>query len=87
MDVIADEELKLAVEDLLNGDPLIDATGIEVVAELGFISLRGFVQDREQRGKVERLVLSYPGVKDVFNYLSLRPKGLVGDANLPHNVI
>lgn len=84
---LTDEELRLSIVDLLTHDPLIDATGIEVVAELGFINLNGYVQDKAQRDLVERTVRGAPGVKDVFNYLSLRHRGLMGDANLPHNVI
>jgi len=82
-----DEELKLAIDDLISSDPHIDSTGITVVAELGFISLNGYVQDKEQRELVERKVRGASGVKDVFNYLSLRPRGIVGDHNLDHNII
>lgn len=84
---MSDPELKLAVDDLLSKNPYIDASGIEVSAELGFISLNGYVQDQEQRDLVIKTIQEFEGVKDVFNYLSLRPKGLIGDENLPHNVI
>jgi osmotically-inducible protein OsmY len=84
---MTDPELKLAVDDLLSADPLIDSTGIEVKAELGFINLNGYVQDKEQRDLVEKVIRDFNGVKDVFNYLSLRPKGIVGDHNSSHNVI
>jgi osmotically-inducible protein OsmY len=82
-----DVELKLSIDDLLSSDPHIDSSGIQVKAELGFISLNGFVQDQGQRELVERVVREADGVKDVFNYLSLKPRGLVGDDNLNHNVI
>lgn len=87
MTEMTDEELKLSIDDLISGNHLIDSTGISVIAELGFISLNGYVQDKEQRELVERFVREAPGVKDVFNYLSLRPRGIVGDHNLNHNVI
>ncbi len=87
MTEMTDEELKLAIDDLISANPFIDSTGISVVAELGFISLNGYVQDNEQRELVERTVREAPGVKDVFNYLSLKPRGIVGDQNLNHNVI
>lgn len=83
----SDEELKLAIDDLISGHPLIDSSGITVIAELGFISLNGYVQDKEQRDLIERVVREASGVKDVFNYLSLKPRGIVGDHNLNHNVI
>lgn len=87
MSEMTDPELKLAVDDLLSADPYIDSTGITVSAELGFISLNGYVQDKEQRELVDKTIRAYSGVKDVFNYLSLRPRGIVGDHNIPHNVI
>lgn len=87
MTEMTDEELKLAVDDLLSIDPFIDSKGISVIAELGFISLNGYVQDNEQRVLVERTVRQFSGVKDVFNYLSLKPRGIVGDHNINHNVI
>lgn len=87
MTEMTDEELKLAIDDLISGNHLIDSTGISVIAELGFISLNGYVQDKEQRDLVERFVREAPGVKDVFNYLSLKPRGIVGDHNLNHNVM
>lgn len=87
MNEMTDAELQDYVAGLLESDPLIDAVGINVKAELGFITLSGFVQDNEQRVLVEKTLRELPAVKDVFNYLDLRPKGLVGDHNLPHNVI
>ena len=84
---MTDEEMKLAISDLISGHPLIDSTGISIIAELGFISLNGFVQDKHQRELAEKVVREATGVKDVFNYLSLKPRGLVGDHNLNHNVI
>lgn len=85
---MSDPALKLAIDDLLSADPLIDSSGIEVTAELGFISLNGYVQDKEQRDLVEKVIREHDAVKDVFNYLSLRPRGIMGgDHNLPHNVI
>lgn len=87
MTEMTDEELKLAMDDLITANPYIDATGISIIAELGFISLNGYVQDKEQRELVERVIRESPGVKDVFNYLSLKPRGIVGDHNLNHNVI
>lgn len=83
----SDPELKMAVDDLLSSNALIDSHGIEVTAELGFISLNGYVQDQEQRDLVVKTVREFSGVKDVFNYLSLRPKGIIGDDNINHNVI
>lgn len=72
-----DAELKLSVEKLLRDEPLIDASGIEVFSELGFINLNGHVQDEEQKKLVEVTVASLHGVKQVFNYLTLKPKGLI----------
>lgn len=72
-----EKHLKLAVEQLIKQDPLIDGEGIEVESELGFINLKGFVQDLAQKKLVEDTVRAFAGVKDVFNYLTLKPKGLV----------
>ena len=84
MNEMTDAELQLAVTDLISGNPTIDSTGIVVKAELGFINLDGYVQDKEQRALVEKVVREFRGVKDVFNYLTLKPKGIMGDTNIPH---
>jgi osmotically-inducible protein OsmY len=87
MTEIGDEELKDLVEDRLNHDPTIDVEGIDVKTQLGFVNLFGHVETRDDRKWVEVVVRQVPGVKDVFNYLTLEPKGIVGDHNLDQNII
>lgn len=84
---ISDVDLQKIAAKALNDIPTIDASGIVVIAELGFISLKGHVADRQQKADAEVLMRGIRGVKDVFNYLDLRPKGLLSDINLNHNVI
>ena len=79
MDEMTDIELRFLVEERLRTDPTLDANGIEVFSELGFINLNGHVETSDDRAWAESLVRQTPGVIDVFNYLTLMPKGLVGD--------
>jgi osmotically-inducible protein OsmY len=84
---MSDEDLKELVEERLNNDPTIDVEGIEVKTQLGFVNLYGHVETRDDRKWVEVVVRQIPQVKDVFNYLTLEPKGIVGDQNLDQNMI
>ena len=79
MDEMTDNELRFLVEERLRTDPTLDADGIEVFSELGFINLNGHVETIDDRAWAESLVRQTPGVKDVFNYLTLEPKGIVDD--------
>ncbi len=87
MDEMTDSEIQTLVEDRLRTDPTLDATDIEVTCELGFINLNGHVETKDDRAWAEVLVRQIAEVKDVFNYLTLERKGLVGDQNFDHNVI
>lgn len=84
---MTDNEIRLLVEDRLRTDPSIDAGNIDVKVELGFVNLNGHVETKDDRAWAEALVRQIPEVKDVFNYLNLVPKGIVGDQNLNHNII
>ncbi len=87
MDEMNDNELRILVEQRLRSDPTIDATGIDVVVESGFVNLNGHVETKDDRAWAEALIRQIPEVKDVFNYLSLERKGIVGDTNFNHNMI
>jgi osmotically-inducible protein OsmY len=81
-----DQDLKTNVERLIRSEPTVDASNVEVVAELGFVNLNGSVSDEHQKKAIEALVRNNSEAKDVFNYLVVRPTALVGDMNLPHGV-
>ena len=72
----SDEDLKLQVEAIIKAEATIEASHIEVFAELGFINLNGAVTSEEQKVHAEELVLKKTKAKGVFNYLVVRPVGL-----------
>jgi hypothetical protein len=80
----SDETIKDDASDALYRSTAVDATDIEVAVVEGVVTLRGFVDSREQKRMAESAVDRLAGVKDVFNELRIRgaasgpsPRGLV----------
>jgi osmotically-inducible protein OsmY len=67
-----DAELKRDVEDELQGDPDIDATGIAVAAKDGVVTLAGFVRSYGQKGAAERDAKRVAGVTAIANDIEVR---------------
>lgn len=84
----SDESIKETVTQVLAKCPYVDAVDIEVVVEYGFVNLKGTVRDKQQQKTAEEVVKAIPGVKDVFNYITIdRKNGLIGNANSDLNMI
>jgi osmotically-inducible protein OsmY len=64
-----DADTKAAVLDALIADDELHAETFEVDSREGTITLRGWVERPELRGRAERVTRSVPGVLDVRNHL------------------
>ncbi|MEK0083193.1 BON domain-containing protein [Benzoatithermus flavus] len=71
----SDRRILEDVSDRLTDDPFVDASEIEVTAENGEVTLKGFVDDRGTRRRAEDLALEVPGIVHVQNNLRLRQQG------------
>ena len=63
----SDERLRERVSELLEDDPNVDASDIEVVVVAGEVTLTGTVADRHMKRRAEDLAESVYGVRDVNN--------------------
>jgi osmotically-inducible protein OsmY len=68
----SDERIREDVNDRLTDEDSIDAGEIEVSVESGEVTLAGSVPDREMKRRVEDLVESLSGVKNVQNNLRVK---------------
>jgi osmotically-inducible protein OsmY/sporulation protein YlmC with PRC-barrel domain len=75
----SDERIREDVNDRLSDDPLLDASGIDVVVNDGAVTLNGTVNNRLDRRRAEDIVLMVPGVTDVMVGLALLPYAAMPD--------
>lgn len=66
-----DEALTRELQEILTGDPELDASEIEVQVEGGAVTLRGTVDSGDARLLAEELVESVTGVREVHNQLKV----------------
>jgi hypothetical protein len=66
-----DEVLRGELEEILTGDPELDASEIEVQVEGGAVTLRGTVDSGDAKLLAEELVESVTGVREVHNQLKV----------------
>lgn len=74
-----DSALEEAVNDAIENDEALDATGIDIRASNGVVFLQGFVGDARERQRAVEIAGSIAGVKKVKSQLTLN--GV--DANIP----
>jgi osmotically-inducible protein OsmY len=67
----SDERIRDEVCDLLERDPQVDASDIEVDVKDGLVTLRGSIHDRWAKRHVEDFIQDCSGVKDVRNELRI----------------
>ena len=68
----SDERIKEDINEQLTQDPDIDATELEVEVEKGVVTLRGTIDSREMKWRVESLTDEVSGVKDVQNQVRVQ---------------
>ena len=66
-----DEALTRELQEILTGDPELDASEIEVAVEGGAVTLSGTVDSGDARLLAEELVESVTGVREVHNRLKV----------------
>jgi hypothetical protein len=71
--VRSDERLREDINERLTADPQIDASEIEVEVQEGHVVLKGTVDRRQTRYRVEDLVDACAGVRDIDNRLGIGP--------------
>jgi osmotically-inducible protein OsmY/sporulation protein YlmC with PRC-barrel domain len=69
----SDDRIREDVNDRLSDDPLLDASGIDVVVNDGVVTLSGTVNDRTDKRRAEDITLMVPGVTDVLVSLAVLP--------------
>lgn len=74
--VRSDQIIKEDVCEELCYNPFIDASDIEVSVQDGVVSLKGWVESREERLEALKCVDSIPGVKDIHHELHVRNRKL-----------
>jgi osmotically-inducible protein OsmY len=68
-----DSDIRAAVYEELDADPLIDADNIEVGVANGEVSLNGTVESQDQRSETATAARRVAGVTAVHNLLSITP--------------
>jgi osmotically-inducible protein OsmY len=71
----SDERIREDIEDILMEDPYVDASDIEVEVRSGEVILKGIVDNKLTKRRVENLVESVAGVKQTENRLRSRTPG------------
>ncbi len=79
----SDERIREDIEDILMEDPYVDASDIEVEVKEGEVILKGSVESKLTKRRVETLVESVAGVRQTENRLRSRRPG--GDIVNIHN--
>lgn len=78
----SDESIKTKVIQTLKSCPYVDSIDIKVNVDSGFVDLKGTVRDKQQQKTAEDVCKDVPGVKQVFNYITIDKKnGLIGNTN------
>jgi osmotically-inducible protein OsmY len=67
-----DEQLKTKVLNALHWDPTVNASGLNIAAEGGRITISGVVKDAKQKMAAEANVRAVPEVVDVHNAIVVK---------------
>jgi len=68
----SDVRIQEDIHDLLKEDPYVDASDVEVVVDRGEVTLSGIVEDKQTKRRIEDIIDSVSGVKDIQNRLHSR---------------
>lgn len=68
----SDEHLHQEVCNVLNDDPDIDASNIEVTVNKGIVNLQGIVESKIISRLIKYCIKNLTGVKDVLNNLAIK---------------
>ncbi|HQG30504.1 MAG TPA: BON domain-containing protein [Deltaproteobacteria bacterium] len=85
--VPGDEDIAAQIVNLLQWNPTIDASRIEVVVTNGILTLMGSVDSVWQKYRVEHLAEDIAGVISVDNRLGVKPVGEVSDEDIRKDIL
>jgi osmotically-inducible protein OsmY len=68
---VSDDFLVDTIRQKLAADPIVKGGAIEVIAKDGTITLRGTVEEDQQKSKAEKIAKKVSGVKSVVNEIML----------------
>jgi osmotically-inducible protein OsmY len=83
----SDEDLKQRVENVLDWNPLIDASGITVSVNSGVVTLSGTVDSFWQKDRAWDLVSNVSGVVDVADALRVLPPEEIEDEEIRDDIL
>jgi osmotically-inducible protein OsmY len=69
-----DGDIKNGLEKIINDDPTLRDRDISFDVVNGVVTVRGDVQTAAEKARVTELVREAPGVKDMANALTIKPK-------------
>lgn len=85
--VPGDEDITVQIENLLQWNPTIDASRIQVVVTKGILTLMGDVDSIWQKYRAEHLAENIAGVISVDNRLLVQPIGDISDEDIRHDIL
>jgi len=84
---LSDNELESRIKSVLEWNPVIDATAIEVAVELGWVTLKGSVETLWKKHRTEELAMGLAGVLGVTNDLTVVPPKGVSDEEIGEEIL
>jgi len=81
-----DPEIKSRVKNVLDWNPTIDTSRMEISAHNGVVTLRGLVDTYWQKTRAWEVASNVSGVRDVFNELEVEPSGKITDEDIKNDI-
>ncbi len=85
--VPSDDDIRVRVENVLDWNPIIDASRIDVSVDNGIVTLKGAVDSFWQKDKAWDLVSNVSGVVDVINELTVEPMEEISDEDIRDDIL
>lgn len=82
----SDQEIRSRVENILDWNPTIDTSRIEVSAHGGVVLLKGFVDSYWQKTRAWDIASNVNGVKEVIDELKVKPPERITDEDIRNDI-
>ncbi len=82
----SDLEIRSRVENILDWNPTIDTSRMEVEANEGVVTLRGFVDTYWQKARAWEIASNVSGVREVINELKVEPPEEITDEDIKSDI-
>jgi hyperosmotically inducible periplasmic protein len=83
----SDEDIRLRVENVLDWNPIIDASGISVSVAGGVVTLSGTVDSYWQKDRARDIVTNVSGVVDAIDELKVMPPEEIPDEEIRDDIL